>query len=138
MYFVTLFGVALVTTAALALDAEARDGQTVKIDSLPIAANFKLVDAGVTLPERDRARFKALVARGEGAEGVDRRESVGLKNTAVSMVSLSGGDFCGLMQIWFGQVHYMLSVGVGSPPTYCESWIEAFENAPLMLWHFAG
>ncbi|KAG8682431.1 hypothetical protein FRC09_016775 [Ceratobasidium sp. 395] len=97
MYFVTLFSVALATTSAFALDAvEVRDDHVVKVDSLPITANFKLPD-GVTLPEHDRARFKALFARGDDQQLATREmKSVGLTNTAV---------------------HYTMSVGVGSPPT---------------------
>ncbi|KAG8792130.1 hypothetical protein FRC12_007069 [Ceratobasidium sp. 428] len=100
MYFVTLFSVALATTSAFALDpVDVRDDHVVQVDSLPITANFKLPD-GVTLPEHDRARFKALLARG-GDQQLATREmkNVKLKNTAV---------------------HYTMSVGVGSPATYCK------------------
>ncbi|CAE6484320.1 unnamed protein product [Rhizoctonia solani] len=75
--------------------AEAHD---VKINTLPISANFKPLKGGSTLVDRDRARFQALFARHE-----KRAQSVGLKNTAV---------------------HYTLNVGFGSPPTYYELLID--------------
>ncbi|KAG9116361.1 hypothetical protein FRC07_007461 [Ceratobasidium sp. 392] len=96
MYFVALFGIALATTRVFALDAEVRDDHTVKIDSIPITANFKLPDPGITLPEHDRARFKALFARGKDEQLEARQKSVELKNTAI---------------------RYTMPVDVGSPPT---------------------
>ncbi|KAG8694827.1 hypothetical protein FRC08_008233 [Ceratobasidium sp. 394] len=104
MYLVTLFSVALATTRVFALDSEPRDDHTVKIDSLPITANFKLPDAGMTLPEQDRARFKVLFARDGDGGRVTGRESVGLKNTAI---------------------HYTIKVGVGSPPTYYDLLLDS-------------
>ncbi|CAE6446032.1 unnamed protein product [Rhizoctonia solani] len=70
----------------------------IKIDSLPISANFKPLEAGSTLVDRDRARFQQLFKRRE-----KRVSSVAIKNTAV---------------------HYTLSVGFGSPPTYYELLID--------------
>ncbi|KAH7339974.1 aspartic peptidase domain-containing protein [Rhizoctonia solani] len=87
MYFVILF---TVFSQVLA---------DVKIDSLPISANFKPLE-GSTLVDRDRARFQALFTRQSHEKRV---ESVGLKNTAV---------------------HYTLNVGFGSPPTYYELLID--------------
>ncbi|KAG8735809.1 hypothetical protein FRC10_010147 [Ceratobasidium sp. 414] len=104
MYLVTLFSVALATTRVFALDAEPRDNHAVKIDSLPITANFKLPDAGMTLPEQDRARFKALFARGRDGHHAARGEGVRLKNTAI---------------------HYTMKVGVGSPPTYYDLLLDS-------------
>lgn len=53
----------------------------VTVDSLPISANLRL-EPGVTLVDRDRARFGALFKRGKGNEE-GRAVSVGVKNTAV-------------------------------------------------------
>jgi hypothetical protein len=80
MYLVALFTVA---TAAAVVTADENIRSNVKIDSLPIAANFKVSDKGATLVDRDRARFKALFTRGKDEER--RAESVALKNTAVSL-----------------------------------------------------
>ncbi|CAE6455707.1 unnamed protein product [Rhizoctonia solani] len=89
MYFVILFATVV---QVLAHDAN------LKIDALPISANFKPLEAGSTLVDRDRARFQSLFTR-HGK----RAHSVGLKNTAV---------------------HYTLNVGFGSPPTYYELLID--------------
>ncbi|KAJ1304931.1 hypothetical protein OPQ81_006064 [Rhizoctonia solani] len=77
------------------------ESQDVKIDSLPITANFKPLEGASTLVDRDRARFQALFTRPDKSE--KRAQSVGLKNTAV---------------------HYTLNVGFGSPPTYYELLVD--------------
>ncbi|CEL62092.1 hypothetical protein RSOLAG1IB_10194 [Rhizoctonia solani AG-1 IB] len=90
MYFVILF----VTVVQVLAHGDA----SVKIDALPISANFKPLKGGSTLVDRDRARFRSLFTRHE-----KRAPSVGLKNTAV---------------------HYTLNVGFGSPPNYYELLID--------------
>ncbi|QRV79816.1 aspartyl protease [Ceratobasidium sp. AG-Ba] len=107
MYLVTLLGVALATTGVVAAEAESRGARSVVIDTLPITSNFKLPDDGLTLPQRDRARIRALFARSRGEVHVSKREDVSAKNTAI---------------------HYTMKVGVGSPPTF---WIRDADDLLL-------
>ncbi|CAE7145028.1 unnamed protein product [Rhizoctonia solani] len=67
-----------------------------KIDSLPILVNFKPLDKGLTLVDRDRARIQTLLGRHKKRA---KTKSVGLKNTGAE---------------------YTIKVGFGSPPTYWE------------------
>ncbi|CUA70621.1 hypothetical protein RSOLAG22IIIB_09046 [Rhizoctonia solani] len=70
----------------------------VRIDSLPISTRFKPLKEGLTLADRDRARFKTMFTRHE-----KRDQSVSLTNTGLE---------------------YTLNVGIGTPPTYYELLVD--------------
>ncbi|CAE7154039.1 unnamed protein product [Rhizoctonia solani] len=83
---------------------------TIKIDSLPISANFKQLERGSTLVGHDRARIKALFSRHEKNQKRARVKGVGIQPIGIEYTSKVG----------FGSppTYYNLTIDTGSPYTW--------------------